>query len=287
MHSTYLCLRPVPIAVGLRRLVSASSRHFAIHFSSTARTSNGRNGAVEKAGGLTLAAAAAAAAAAVAKRAGAVRGRRRHSVVTAAKEIMFAVGSVLRRHTTRATTTATVFAHLPSLRRTNDLSLVAATPAQACLFSSSQSASAHPGVHVDLDDDHIAHMRLTAPPVNALTPDLLRSIRTAVTGLPALGARGMILTSNSKKVFSAGLDLKLLRRGDSEDPTEFFLRTKEYLRELQEAARALLSSDLPTVAVVQGASPAGGTVLALCCDYRIAPDAPEGTPFVMGLNETQ
>ena len=56
---------------------------------------------------------------------------------------------------------------------------------------------------------------------------------------------------------------------------------------LQETTRALLMSDLPSVAIVGGAAPAGGTVLSLSCDYRIASSDTDGAPFVMGLNETQ
>ena len=50
-----------------------------------------------------------------------------------------------------------------------------------------------------------------------------------------------------------------------------------------QAARALAACPVPVVAALAGHSPAGGCVLALCCDYRIMADG----PFRIGLNETQ
>ena len=42
-------------------------------------------------------------------------------------------------------------------------------------------------------------------------------------------------------------------------------------------------SPVPVVAAMAGHAPAGGCVLALCCDYRIMADG----PYRIGLNETQ
>ena len=50
-----------------------------------------------------------------------------------------------------------------------------------------------------------------------------------------------------------------------------------------DAARALLESPVPVVAAMAGHAPAGGCVLALCCDYRIMAEG----PYRIGLNETQ
>jgi enoyl-CoA hydratase/carnithine racemase len=45
----------------------------------------------------------------------------------------------------------------------------------------------------------------------------------------------------------------------------------------------LLLSPVPVVAAIAGHAPAGGCVLALCCDYRIMAEG----PYRIGLNETQ
>ena len=50
-----------------------------------------------------------------------------------------------------------------------------------------------------------------------------------------------------------------------------------------DAVRAIGESPVPVVAAIAGHSPAGGCVLALCCDYRVMAEG----PFRIGLNETQ
>jgi len=47
-------------------------------------------------------------------------------------------------------------------------------------------------------------------------------------------------------------------------------------------------SRIPVVAALTGHAPAGGCVLALCCDYRVmARSADPAKPYVIGLNEVQ
>ncbi|KAI8916376.1 ClpP/crotonase-like domain-containing protein [Gorgonomyces haynaldii] len=50
----------------------------------------------------------------------------------------------------------------------------------------------------------------------------------------------------------------------------------------QECVGLLISAPYPTVACLRGSAPAGGTVLGLCCDYRIAA---KEEPLIMGLTE--
>lgn len=123
----------------------------------------------------------------------------------------------------------------------------------------------------------IHELRLARPPVNALNPDLCKALTAALGEAVAQGARGIVL-AGGPKVFSAGLDVPhLLSLGDDQDAllaawTAFF-----------EAARALAASPVPVVAAMAGHAPAGGCVLALCCDYRIMAEG----PYRIGLNETQ
>jgi enoyl-CoA hydratase/carnithine racemase len=98
----------------------------------------------------------------------------------------------------------------------------------------------------------------------------------------AEGVHGIVLSGN-QKVFSAGLDVPhLLGHGDNRDAllnswNAFF-----------GAARALAGSRVPVVAALTGHAPAGGCVLALCCDYRVmAQSSDPARPFTLGLNETQ
>ena len=124
---------------------------------------------------------------------------------------------------------------------------------------------------------HVTELRLARAPVNALNPELCNDLSNALAGAVANGAGGIVL-SGGPKVFSAGLDVPyLLSLGDDQAAllrawTAFF-----------DAARVLLESPVPVVAALAGHSPAGGCVLALCCDYRIMAEG----PYRIGLNETQ
>lgn len=121
----------------------------------------------------------------------------------------------------------------------------------------------------------IHEIYMNRPPVNALNDELLLALTAAVEAAPGNGARGLIL-SGGEKVFSGGLDvphlLTLDRAGLGTCWSRFF-----------DAARALARSPVPVVAAIAGHNPAGGCVLALCCDYRVMARG----PFRIGLNETQ
>lgn len=123
----------------------------------------------------------------------------------------------------------------------------------------------------------IHELRLARPPVNALNPELSNALAHAVHHAVAQGAGGIVL-AGGPKVFSGGLDVPyLMSLGGDQDAllhawTCFF-----------SAARALATCPVPVVAAMAGHAPAGGCVLALCCDYRIMADG----PFRIGLNETQ
>jgi enoyl-CoA hydratase/carnithine racemase len=123
----------------------------------------------------------------------------------------------------------------------------------------------------------IHELKLARPPVNALDPDLCRQLRDAIAAALGDGAQGLLL-SGGPKVFSAGLDVPYLlslgadRAALGAAWAGFF-----------EAARALATAPVPVAAAIAGHAPAGGCVLALCCDYRVMAEG----PFKIGLNETQ
>ena len=125
-------------------------------------------------------------------------------------------------------------------------------------------------------------VRLARPPVNALNPELCRALIAALEDAYSDGVLGVVL-AGSPRIFSAGLDVPYLlslgddRRGILECWQAFF-----------GAARLLAESRIPVVAALTGHAPAGGCVLALCCDYRVmSRSADPSKPFAIGLNETQ
>jgi enoyl-CoA hydratase/carnithine racemase len=122
---------------------------------------------------------------------------------------------------------------------------------------------------------HALEIRLARPPVNALDPTLLSALADAFSPSQLRGVDGVIL-SGGPKVFSGGLDvphlLGLDRSGLTAAWSGFFA-----------AARAIARCPVPVAAAIGGHSPAGGCVLALCCDYRIMARG----AYRIGLNETQ
>ncbi|HMB43549.1 MAG TPA: enoyl-CoA hydratase/isomerase family protein [Luteimonas sp.] len=129
--------------------------------------------------------------------------------------------------------------------------------------------------HTTHGDVH--ELRLDRMPVNALNPALCGDLENAIGDAFAQGAQAIVL-AGGPKVFSAGLDVPyLLSLGD--DRNALRLAWEQFFS----AARAIARSPVPVVAAIAGHAPAGGCVLALCCDYRIMASG----PFRIGLNETR
>uniref|UniRef100_V5GVQ4 Enoyl-CoA delta isomerase 1, mitochondrial n=1 Tax=Anoplophora glabripennis TaxID=217634 RepID=V5GVQ4_ANOGL len=131
-------------------------------------------------------------------------------------------------------------------------------------------------VTVNVDDKSgVATLTLQRPPVNSLNLDLLGEISSSLTELGKSKCRGLILTSNAKTVFSAGLDLMEIYKPNAD-------RLKNFWTTLQDTWIKLYGSSYPTVAVINGHAPAGGCLLSVSCEYRIMVKN-----YTIGLNETQ
>lgn len=123
----------------------------------------------------------------------------------------------------------------------------------------------------------IHELRLARPPVNAINPALCQALCEAMDSAIANGAEGLVL-SGGPKVFSAGLDVPLLL-SIQEDGQALYDAWNGFF----DVARALAACPVPVAAAIAGHAPAGGCVLALCCDWRVMAEG----PFGIGLNETQ
>lgn len=131
-------------------------------------------------------------------------------------------------------------------------------------------------------DGGIVEIKLARAPVNALDPALCTQLRQALRAAVDGGARGIVL-SGGEKVFSAGLDVPhLLSLGEDREAL------KAAWQSFFDTALALAESPVPVAVAMAGHAPAGGCVLALCCDYRVMArsDDPD-KPYRIGLNETQ
>ena len=132
------------------------------------------------------------------------------------------------------------------------------------------------------DTGRIRTLRLARPQVNALNPDLCRALIAAFEQAVADDVRGIVIAGNPK-IFSAGLDVPYLVSLGEDHRTLL-----EAWQAFFGAARMIAKSRVPVVAALTGHSPAGGCVLALCCDYRVmARSVDPAKPFAIGLNETQ
>jgi enoyl-CoA hydratase/carnithine racemase len=133
-----------------------------------------------------------------------------------------------------------------------------------------------------IEHGRIRELRLARPPVNALDPALCRGLIAALDAAVA-GEADAVVLSGAPGVFSAGLDVPhLMELGEDRHALRaawgaFF-----------GAARALAALRVPVVAAITGHAPAGGCVLALCCDYRVMAQSPDPhRPHAIGMNETQ
>ncbi len=121
----------------------------------------------------------------------------------------------------------------------------------------------------------IRELRLHRPPVNALSPDVIVALKDAIRSAPPAGARALVL-SGAPGRFSGGLDVPLLLSLDRPAMATLW-------RDFYALLGAIAESQIPIVAAITGHAPAGGTVLALFCDYRIMADG----DYKIGLNEVQ
>ncbi|XP_061892433.1 enoyl-CoA delta isomerase 1, mitochondrial isoform X1 [Entelurus aequoreus] len=139
--------------------------------------------------------------------------------------------------------------------------------------------STTPKIAVDFDQSTgVAVMRMKSPPVNSLSLDFLTEFCISVEKLEMdKSCRGLIITSSLPKVFSAGLDIMEMYGKSPESCGEFW-------KAVQEMWLKLYSSNMVTIAAINGSSPAGGCLMSITCDYRIMVDNPR---YSIGLNETQ
>jgi enoyl-CoA hydratase/carnithine racemase len=113
------------------------------------------------------------------------------------------------------------------------------------------------------DDDRIAVISLEGPPANVLSPQLLRSLTTALDTFEARESRVLILASAIAGIFASGGDVEHISRTDATG----FVTYMHAMRELLDRLDGLAA---PSIAAIDGAALGGGLELALACTLRIA-----------------
>lgn len=122
----------------------------------------------------------------------------------------------------------------------------------------------------------ISIISMCRAPVNSLNLELLVELRKSFEEACKDGSKGVILTSSLPTTFSAGLDIMEIYKPDKQRATEFW-------RSLQDTWLTLYGLQIPTVAAINGSSPAGGCLLSIACEYRVFLEG----KHTIGLNETQ
>lgn len=121
--------------------------------------------------------------------------------------------------------------------------------------------------------ENIFRITIDSPPVNSLNLELIKKLKSDIQQAERSTSEAIILTSNCR-VFCAGLDLReLYGKSKSE--------LKEFWYNFQDLIFSLYGSKKFVVCEIGGHAPAGGTLLSMCCDSRVAL---EGT--MHGLNES-
>lgn len=114
-------------------------------------------------------------------------------------------------------------------------------------------------------------IKLSAPGKNAMSSELMGFIRKQLEA--AAGAP--VLFVGEGDAFSAGLNLKEVGSLDAPGMARF-------IDLLEDMVLELFTYPAPTVCCVNGHAIAGGAVLALCCDHRVATSSSRAR---IGLNE--
>ena len=105
---------------------------------------------------------------------------------------------------------------------------------------------------------------LNRPPANAMSPDLLDEIAVVFAKLATDDDCQAVVLTGTGQVFCAGMDLKFAATADAAG-------SDRVLHAFNRAFAAVYGLEKPVIAALNGHAIAGGMVLALCCDFRIAP----------------
>ncbi|XP_043482302.1 enoyl-CoA delta isomerase 1, mitochondrial-like [Leptopilina heterotoma] len=131
-------------------------------------------------------------------------------------------------------------------------------------------------VEVEQRDSGIAVVSMNRAPVNSLNLELLTELTTTLNDVKKQKAKGIIITSSLATVFSAGLDIMEMYKTNVDRCTKFWNALQDYWM-------TLYGLEIRTAAAINGASPAGGCLTAIACEYRVI----VGGKNMIGLNETK
>jgi len=100
---------------------------------------------------------------------------------------------------------------------------------------------------------------------NAITPEMVRELIAALEDTTSGAARVLVLTG-AQDAFCSGLDISVLKEMNGKSALEYRADAELIARLFM----ALYELPIPTIAAVHGAAIAGGTGLAIICDFTLA-----------------
>jgi enoyl-CoA hydratase/carnithine racemase len=113
--------------------------------------------------------------------------------------------------------------------------------------------------------DGVMLMTIDRPPANAMNVELLAQINEQLEHVAADLPRALVI-AGTETVFSAGADLKAVPGYGAEEH-------RRMVASINAMAIGVYELPCPVIGAITGHAIAGGMVLALCPDYRIASDA--------------
>ena len=131
----------------------------------------------------------------------------------------------------------------------------------------------HRLVAAERHDGGVLALRMDRPPAQGFTTELLADLDAAVLDATRDDTVRCVVITGSGRFFSGGFDMKAPPRGRAE--------TLDMGAVYHSAHRALVALPKPTLAALNGHTVAGGLILALACDHRVALD----DRFRIGLTE--
>lgn len=123
-------------------------------------------------------------------------------------------------------------------------------------------------------NDGLAVIALDRGRSNPINHQMVKELMACIKNLEDDDSVGGLILTGKEGFFSSGIDLIEAYNYNEVQCREFWI-------DFLDLQRALASFKKPLVAAISGHSPAGGCVLAICCDYRLMSRG----DFIIGLNE--
>jgi enoyl-CoA hydratase/carnithine racemase len=129
-------------------------------------------------------------------------------------------------------------------------------------------------IHVSDHEGGVRLLRIDRPPANAINTEFLQALHAAATECDENDAVRAVIVTGTGRFFSAGLDIKEMQTKGAGELAKLG-GGKDGIYRLWRLAK-------PTIAMVDGHALAGGAILMLACDFRVASRG----AFKIGVTET-